>query len=190
MKGIVLDFNTDRGIGTILGNDGLRYFVSHRNIDSPYKILSRKEHVEFEVKKITVPGKNHQAINVMRIEPASLGTAVLKNPFNLGPINKPEYFAGRKHIISEGINALVNNNNLLLIGNRGMGKSSLANQLYYIAQGDTYLINKLRIDYGIIDPLQYAVISVRAFKESKMGDIAGNIVREFIKKYQLSMTQS
>jgi len=45
MKGIVLNFNRDRGIGTILGDDGTHYFVHFSNIKKRVqKILFPKEH--------------------------------------------------------------------------------------------------------------------------------------------------
>jgi AAA+ ATPase superfamily predicted ATPase len=88
-------------------------------------------------------------------------------------------------LIIDGTTALLNNNNILITGSRGMGKSSLANQFFYIARGDNSLIDKFRIKLGDLRSMDYAVISIRAFKESTINDIAGNIVRELVKKYQL-----
>jgi cold shock CspA family protein len=191
MRGIVINFNTERGIGTILGDDGIRYFVHFSNIKKrDYKVLFPKEYVRFEIQKVIDPQKNDVAVNIV---PKKLKghdkSLIQKNPFNLGPINKPEEFAGRKHLIEEGVSALINNNNILLIGGRGMGKSSLANQFFYIAQGNNYLIEKLNIELKGQKKLDYGVVAIRAFKNSTINDIAANIVRELIKKYQLDKNE-
>ncbi|MDP2211223.1 MAG: ATP-binding protein [Candidatus Aquicultor sp.] len=69
------------------------------------------------------------------------------NPFTpQDPITDPVKFAGRNDSIQNAIYALFNNKNIMITGERGIGKSSVANQLVYVAQGDMDIINRLSID--------------------------------------------
>jgi cold shock CspA family protein len=187
MRGIVLYFTIEQGFGKILGDDGIRYFAHFSNILlRDHKVLFDKEYVTFDILRVKDHDKHNKAINIRPINPKNENkTTLYKNPFNLGPVNRPEEFAGRRTLIEEGVTALLNNNNLLLIGNRGMGKSSLANQFYYIASGNNYLIKKLNIRIFGKKKLNYGVVALRAFKDSTINDIAANIVRALIKKYDL-----
>lgn len=187
MKGKVIIFNENRGYGKILGDDGKYYFALSRNIlGRPIRILYPNEFVDFDIELINDPNKNDIALNVMPKEVTYKSPSdIMLNPFNLKPINKPENFAGRKQLIRDGVTALVDNNNILLTGNRGIGKSSLANQLFFIAQGNKFLLDKLNIRLQGIRNLNFGVVSIRAYKESNISDIAGSIIREFIKKYNL-----
>ena len=114
---------------------------------------------------------------------------IFHNPFSpRSPINSPEKFAGRKQEIKTGAIGLVNNNNILVTGPRGIGKSSYANQLLYIAQGEVYLLEKCNIEVTNLWNMQR--LPSKTHKGSSLKDIAGNIVRQFMKDYDLEKKQS
>lgn len=61
-------------------------------------------------------------------------------------ITDTEKFAGRKEYVNEAFNALLSEGtNVAIVGNRGIGKSSLARQIVKIGQGDNSLLEKLEI---------------------------------------------
>jgi Cdc6-like AAA superfamily ATPase len=61
-------------------------------------------------------------------------------------ITDTEKFSGRKEYINEAYNALLSDGtNIAIVGNRGIGKSSLARQIINIGQGDNSLLEKLEI---------------------------------------------
>lgn len=61
-------------------------------------------------------------------------------------ITDTERFAGRKDYVNEAYNALLSDGtNIAIVGNRGIGKSSLARQIINIGQGDNSLLEKLDI---------------------------------------------
>lgn len=63
-------------------------------------------------------------------------------------ITNPERFSGRKEYITDAYFALLADGaNLAVLGNRGIGKSSLARQVMNIANGDNRLLDYLEIDY-------------------------------------------
>lgn len=190
-KGKVTTFNPSKGYGFILGIDGKQYFAHCTNIVGRIEQrLYVNEYVQFEVVKSDKSRYNHDAaINIQPIlemddsEPYQ----IYRNPFiPRSPINDPEKFAGRRFSIKEAITALVNNSNILITGDRGIGKSSFANQLVYIAEGDSFLLKKMSIILPESCSLQYATISIRGFKDMTLEDIASGIIRELLTKYNLS----
>lgn len=188
MKGIVSYFDEQKGMGTIIGNDGKKYFVHFSKIvGRKLKILYKNETVSFEVLSAKDGGKHDRAINIRPVEIEDSDTyKIYRNPFDPNtPINDPQKFAGRKNDIRAAVTALANNNNILITGERGIGKSSFSNQMLYIGEGDNYLISKANIHLEDIEHLDYASISIRTFKNAELRDIAGNIIREFTKKYDL-----
>jgi type II secretory pathway predicted ATPase ExeA len=61
-------------------------------------------------------------------------------------ITDTEKFAGRKEYVNEAFHALLSEGtNIAIVGNRGIGKSSLARQIINIGQGDNSLLEKLEI---------------------------------------------
>lgn len=63
-------------------------------------------------------------------------------------ISDPERFAGRSKFVENSYYALISQGtNLAIIGNRGIGKSSLARQLINIATGSNELLEKLSINF-------------------------------------------
>lgn len=72
-----------------------------------------------------------------------------KNPFTpQDPVTDPGKFAGRKAAFINAVDAIYNSKNVLLSGPRGIGKSSIAYQLLYLASGDNSLADRLGIDLG------------------------------------------
>lgn len=65
MKGTVKWFNTQKGYGFIVGDDGTDYFVHYSNIKvSEFRHLDAGDHVEFDVE---TNDKGIQAINVVPV---------------------------------------------------------------------------------------------------------------------------
>jgi len=61
-------------------------------------------------------------------------------------ITDVEKFSGRKEFVNEAYNALLSEGtNIAIVGNRGIGKSSLARQIINIGQGNNGLLEKLEI---------------------------------------------
>lgn len=148
-KGTVKRFNEFRGWGFITGEDKKDYFVHYKSIEGAgYKKLIPGEIVEFE------PVETYQGLQAHNVteciekknkEPFSLKA----NPFTpQDPVINPEKFAGRGQIILNAIDALFNHKNIIITGERGIGKSSVAYQLSYLAAGETELLNRLKINVG------------------------------------------
>lgn len=63
-------------------------------------------------------------------------------------ISDPLKFAGREEYVRDAyLSLLADGTNIAIIGNRGIGKSSLARQILNISQGDNTLLEKLHLDY-------------------------------------------
>jgi len=61
-------------------------------------------------------------------------------------ITESEKFSGRKKYVEEAYHSLLSDGtNIAIVGNRGIGKSSLARQIINIGQGDNSLLDKLDI---------------------------------------------
>ncbi|QSW89601.1 ATP-binding protein [Flavobacterium endoglycinae] len=61
-------------------------------------------------------------------------------------ISDPEKFSGRETYVKDAYLALIaDGSNIAIVGNRGIGKSSLARQIINISQGDNRLLDKLGI---------------------------------------------
>ncbi len=189
MYGKVLFYNSIKGIGRILGEDSELYFVHYSKIvGRDYKILYKGERVSFEVKYLP-PNENdgekhHMAININVIEEKNDTKYLRLNPFTPDrPVNSPDRFAGRRKIIIDTVTALQNNENILITGDRGIGKSSLANQLYLLSTGNKCLLE--RYDIKIENNLDYAPISIRLLKDYDIATMSKKIIHEYIQKYEL-----
>lgn len=65
MKGTVKFFNSERGYGFIIGEDGKDYFVHYSAIQvEGYKSLDENEEVEFDVEETE---RGEQAANVVKL---------------------------------------------------------------------------------------------------------------------------
>lgn len=80
-------------------------------------------------------------------------------------IRDPNRFAGRKKYVEEAYYALLSDGtNIAVIGNRGIGKSSLARQLINISGGKNELLEKLNIETDM--PLDFLPIYLACGKET------------------------
>lgn len=164
MRGKVSTYFVDRGYGFIVGEDGRDYFVSQAYIldQDGFRYLDRDEEVAFEPVK-TVRGR--QAHHVKRYEPEDEDRLAGKkwvpakiNPFTpQDPITDPMLFAGREEYVDIGLDAALNSQNVLVTGDRGVGKSSFSNQLLTIATGDFTLLDQLVIPNPEADLTRLAV---------------------------------
>jgi cold shock CspA family protein len=146
MRGKVTRYNEFRGYGFVEGDDDQTYFVHWSFIEgSGYKYLNIDDRVEFT--PVEVP-KGYEAQNLKVVDSGHISTLKLKpNPFTpQQPATDPNKFAGRDTAIHNAIDCLFNHKNLLITGERGIGKSSLAFQLSYLAGGEKSLIERLKID--------------------------------------------
>jgi len=148
MRGAVVRYNEFRGYGFVKGDDDNDYFVHWSFIEgSGYKYLNIGDIVEFipekvpkglEARNLTVIGPDHRT--QLRLKP---------NPFTpQQPMTDPNKFAGREAAIANAIDCIFNHKNLLITGERGIGKSSLAFQLAYLAGGEKILLERLNVDAG------------------------------------------
>ncbi|RAW19276.1 hypothetical protein DC345_00365 [Paenibacillus taichungensis] len=153
MRGTVIRYSDYKGYGFIKSQDSNEnYFVHISQISGDgFRTLIEGQVVEFEP---YYSNKGWQARDVHRVtlhsdeEPIFNDKLKLKkNPFTPQyPVNDPLKFAGRKHAFMNAIDGLFNNKNILISGPRGIGKSSISNQLLLLTQGDTTLLNRLNVD--------------------------------------------
>lgn len=79
-------------------------------------------------------------------------------------IDDIERFAGRQDKVETAyLSLLTEGANLAIIGNRGIGKSSLARQLIRIAEGSTDLLDKLKVAHD--GPLDYLTVYLACGRE-------------------------
>ncbi|WP_339136472.1 MAG: cold shock domain-containing protein [Candidatus Electrothrix sp. GW3-4] len=150
MRGVVTRFNEFRGYGFIKSDsdDDNEYFVHWSFIDSAgYKNLCKGDLVEFTP---AYEPKGLQAQHVKIVEQKNDEPLMLKpNPFTpQQPITNPDRFAGREVPIINAVDCIFNHKNILITGERGIGKSSLAFQLSYLAGGEDTLLKRLNINTG------------------------------------------
>lgn len=114
---------------------------------------------------------------------------VLKtNPFRPGkPITDPELFAGRKEELSLLVDALYqtgtkNASHIIVTGGRGIGKSSLVNQIDRLAEGDQVLLRELDIDPGTFK-FKFYVCKHRATKGQSTANIVASLINQIPTKF-------
>jgi Cdc6-like AAA superfamily ATPase len=73
--------------------------------------------------------------------------AAVENAFQPAKeVDSAERFAGRKEAVSDSYYSLLTlGSNIAVVGNRGIGKTSLARQIILMAEGDDSLLNKLSL---------------------------------------------
>lgn len=144
-KGKVIRYNEFRGWGFIKGDDKNDYFVHWSFIrGSGYKFLRPGEKVEFEPVDTYVGLQAHDVRSFRKRE--EIKASLKANPFTpQDPVVDPNKFAGRGEAIHNAVDSLFNNKNIMITGERGIGKSSLAYQLTYLAEGEETLLKRLQI---------------------------------------------
>ncbi len=152
MKGTVTFFSDYRGYGFVQGSDKREYFIHVSQIKSDgQKTLTEGQDVSFTPKETK---KGSQAIDLYitetEIKPSRpISISLKRNPFTpQDPVVHAQKFSGRFDSIANAIDALFNHKNILIIGPRGIGKTSLSYQLMYMAQGKKDLLQKFKIDLG------------------------------------------
>ncbi|MBI5523638.1 MAG: cold shock domain-containing protein [Desulfarculus sp.] len=148
MEGTVRHYSEFSGYGFIIGDDSNDYFVHWSFIEgSGYKYLMPNWKVIFDPVETF---KGLQAHHVRIPESMqSKAPALRVNPFTpQQPIVDPSKFAGRGAVIINAVDSLFNHKNLIITGERGIGKSSVAYQLLYLAKGERALLEKINIDTG------------------------------------------
>lgn len=186
MRGVVKEYsNYKGGSGYITGDDGRDYYVHFTEIKmAGYKSLTANDPVEFEPKII---GSARRAHNVLRIEAPTLGPRspvppnppppILKaNPFTpQNPIEDGEKFSGRTDLLVRGIQDLFNKQNVLVTGDRGIGKTSFANQLCSFAEGDRSVCRRLGIPETGREQ-KYLVVTHSCSPKSQEGDFLAGVI--------------
>ena len=178
--GTVKSYNEFRGWGFIIGDDdGKDYFVHWSFIEGTgLKFLRPEEQVEFEPVQTY---KGRQAHNVTYPQEKKVRKITLKSiPFTPQyPVTDPNKFAGRGEAIKNAVDALFNNKNIIVTGERGIGKSSVAYQLIYMAQGDIALMDKLKIE---TDGFQFSFVTGdhRCVPGNTLSDIVSSLATSLL----------
>ena len=186
MKGTVTFYSDYRGYGFIVGADKREYFVhvSQFNFDG-HKTLEKGQQVSF---KPIQTRRGAQATNVTLLEAAEaeseqqIAISLKKNPFTpQHPIIEAQKFAGRRESLINAIDALFNNKNILILGPRGIGKSSLSYQLMYLAQGQQELLRKTGINLGKFK-FNYLAGDHRCLAGNNLADICNGLITTFCQR--------
>ncbi len=188
MKGKVKRFSDYHGYGFIAGNDGQDYFVYYTSIiGEGYRTLSQGDIVIFEPFE-TSKGLLAHDVEVANDKSIEIGTplSIKKNPFTpQDPVTDPDKFAGRKEPFQNAVDALYNNKNILITGERGIGKSSVAYQLLYLTNGEKALLDKLNIDLGDYE-FSYMTGDFRCMTEHSINDIVKGLINSLKRFAELS----
>lgn len=150
--GQVTFFTDYRGYGFIRSGKS-EYFVHASAIHTTDRgTLDQGDRVEFTPQK---GDRGFFAIDVRILQKAVTDDSqdrwvlMKKNPFTpQDPLVDPKKFAGRRAHFHNAVDALYNSKNILITGARGIGKSSIAYQLLYLASGDNTLAERLGVDLG------------------------------------------
>jgi len=159
MKGVVKLFKDFNGYGFATGEDGQDYFLHVTEIRTiGFKTLEEGQEIDFNpsigrrgpIARDIIPRQTQDKQTQQVIESdAEESTTIKNNPFTpQDPISDPRKFVGRKEAIVNAIDALYNGKNVLIYGHRGIGKSSVALQLMYVAQGEPELLERFKITLG------------------------------------------
>ena len=183
--GQVVMYSDFRGYGFIRtgkGRNAKDYFVHASSIHSAgHRTLDVGQTVEFTPR---VAQRGIQAIDVRVISSEKIAKAAVepswvfmkKNPFTpQDPITDPNKFAGRRQPFHNAVDAIYNNKNILITGHRGIGKSSIAYQLLYLAAGENSLATRLGIDLGG-ETFDHICGDYRCLPGNSLGDIANGLL--------------
>lgn len=153
-RGVVKSYSKYNGWGFIRGDDSKDYFVHYSRIQMDgYRYLTPKEAVEFDAKVIGTKLQAHSVSRVGLTEKSQAISSIApaprklrRNPFTpQDPIVDPNKFSGREETLARAVKRLYDRQNMIVSGDRGVGKSSFANQLCSFMAGDASLLQKLDI---------------------------------------------
>lgn len=156
IAGKVDNFLERGGFGFINGEDGQRYFLHRSQIkaDGFYVILPD---TEMTFTPVLMPDGRFQAHNA-QFRQRQQSVTLRRNPFNPHqPILRPALFSGRASNMKTCVQHLLDGNSIALFGDRGVGKTSVLNQLLQIAEGKTDLLSQL----GVHPPQPFNLVCVR-----------------------------
>lgn len=177
MEGKVKRFSDFNGYGFIKGENGTDYFVHYSNINGAvYKTLAPGERVSFEAYLTKKGWQAFEVSSINRQQTQEEAVSLKANPFTpQEPIIDPDKFAGRKEVFANAVDCIFNSKNLLITGHRGIGKSSIAYQLLYMAQGEESLTNRLSISLGDYK-FNYLIGDYRCMYGNDLNDIVKGIL--------------
>lgn len=86
-------------------------------------------------------------MNVLNLEPSKPSITQVENAFQPAKeVNDPQRFAGRKDEVTQAYYGLIAEGaHIAIVGNRGIGKTSLARQIINLASGDNELLVNLEL---------------------------------------------
>lgn len=176
MQGTVKGYSKFYGYGFILGPDKRDYFCHWSFISMPgYKYLIPGQVVTFDPHQ-TYRGWQARNVRIIRGRREPEERVLKENPFTpQDPIRDPAKFAGRREPLINAIDALYNRKNVLVTGERSVGKSSLAFQLAYLTEGEPYLLKELRVDIGDSE-FAYFVTDHRCFPGHTIEDVIAGLL--------------
>jgi Cdc6-like AAA superfamily ATPase len=87
--------------------------------------------------------------SILNLDPVKPTLSQVENAFQPAKeVNAPEKFAGRKESVQQAYYGLLSEGtHLAIVGNRGIGKTSLARQIINLASGDNDLLAKLQLTF-------------------------------------------
>ena len=178
MKGSIKFYSDFRGFGFIQGEDGQEYFVHISNVVSQKdRTLDVDDQVIFEP---STSKKGLQAIDVRKLnkgeDEAEEQYQIKKNPFTpQSPISDIAKFAGRRKFIYECVEKIINQQNILISGYRGIGKSSLATIIAKSTQENLKSLEKMQIISDTIH-INNIIGDYRCSNSQKVTDIARGLI--------------
>jgi CspA family cold shock protein len=176
VEGTVAWFSGHFGYGFIKGEDGRDYFSHWSFIDAAgYRTLPRGGKVSFDPHQ-TLRGWQARNVKLSVPEENEQGLVLRANPFTPHqPVTDPTKFAGRRDPLRNAVDAIFNRKGVFVNGARGIGKTSLANQLKYLAQGEKYLLENLNITTNGYE-FNYLVLHHQCFPGQQISDLCAGLI--------------
>ena len=202
MRGRVKSFSLYNGYGFIKPADSSteieEYFFHESNIQSRESTIALQPGtpVEFEVVEFhgrlraknirLVEQDRHEGskpVPQVRGEPSFQFNRVVPKPLRVQsdnpfqpqtPIVDPSKFSGRGQNLVDAVNAVSRGQSILIAGERGIGKTSFANQISSYLRGDTSLIAKL--GSAVVAPRRFFVVDYYCQAGSSIEDIKKGLV--------------
>jgi predicted transcriptional regulator len=183
MNGQIVYYNEVDFRGVIQGEDGIDYKFDAPHITfSPFKVLFKGMDVEFDGEYSRI---GYRAKEIIVLESPATRT-IRPNPFTpQRPTTDPARFAGRGDIIFGAVDALFNHRNLLITGERGVGKSSLAYQLGLVAEGQSEMIRHLEVNLDAFT-FDYLVARHSCIQENTLADVLSSLIADLYKAANVS----